>query len=940
MMNRSVRLFIALCLLLAALAASWHAVPAAVAQPACSLSGTIYRDYDASGTRGPREPAVAGITVTAYGADGSVLASTTSGASGQYTLAGLPEGQEVRVEFTGLPSYLRNGPAGTQNPTSVSFFTCAPGVAPIDFGVANPGQYCQPNPDLATSCYVIGYQLNAADDVVVSFPYNSGSTDFTSPLDGRFDGPHPPLAAANQVGTTWGLTYHRTTTTLFAGAFVKRHTGLGPGGPGAIYRIDVNSGAVGVFTTLNAGVDPHPQDAGGPWLIDSATYDAVGKVGLGGLSISDDGRTLWVINLFDRTLNRIDVIGSSPAAPPTPGALASFPVPTPGNCPAADVRPFAVQYNDGLVYVGMVCSGETSGAGNLRGYVYSFNPANSTYALRFEFPLTYDRRCTNNAGNLVTCPTNFPADWFPWRTTFGGFFPAGATDVPIVYPQPWFTDIEFDGPDMIIGLRDRFGDQMGNLAFNTDPTQDGNLLYNGITAGDILRACDNGAGGWTLESNGSCGGTTTAGQGNAQGPGGGEFYYEEDLPLRHDEVFMGGLYQFPGDTTVAGTYFDPIRIANNTSVLFDGGVRWENNLTGQTSRAYRIFNGEFGQPPLFGKANGLGDLEALCEPAPIEIGNRVWYDADQNGVQDAGERSLAGVTVRLYDASGNLVATTITGPNGEYFFNNGNVPGGLRFNTRYTIRLDNPADYAPGGPLDGLLLTTPNVGGDSRDSDGVMINGFPTVDLTVGDAGDNNHTYDFGFNELGAQVLPTSTPAPGDTPPGGPGTPGGQTVAQGGTLVGSSVFNKTVDPPFAQPGTVVTWTITATNPTTATVTNVTVEDDMPAGFEILAVTASSGTATFSGQRVTVLISSLGPSQTVTITVRTRMLDNAAFVVQNSAQLSSPDLDGQLARAQVVRAGELVATGETPWWRWVLLAMIAGLVITAGALLVRRRSRPG
>ncbi|MGQ9887767.1 MAG: SdrD B-like domain-containing protein [Aggregatilineales bacterium] len=933
MAERGLRLFLAVSLLTVGALSLEQAAPAAVAQAACSLGGTVFRDYDASGNRGPREPGVAGIAVTAFGADGNVIASAVTGAGGQYTLAGLPEGAEVRVEFTGLPAYLRSGPAGSQNNTSVAFVTCAPGAPALDFGVNNPGHYCQQNPNVATSCYVIGYQIGVTDTTMVAFPYTSGSGDFTPPPGARFDNPpYTQLAQANDIGSTWGLAYHRTSSTLFAAAFLKRHASLGPGGPGAIYAIDQDTAAISVFATLNAGADPQPSVPGAPWLIDAATFPLVGRVGLGGLSISDDGRTLWVVNLFDNTLNRVDVI-SVGGANPTAGAVTSFPVPVPGNCPAADVRPFALQFEDGLVYVGMVCSAEsTQNPANLRAYVYSFDPATSAFTLRLEFPLNFQRGCTDDTQN-PNCLTLYPASWNSWRSTFGGFTEPGAeSQTAIVYPQPWLTDIEFDAGDMILGFRDRFGDQVGNLAFSTDPTQDNNRLYFVIPAGDILRACANGAGGWTLENNGTCGSVTTGGVftpgQRAQGPGQGEYYFQEDLPGFHDETSMGSLYQLQGRPDVISTHMDPIRIPFSGDVLFDGGVRWDNNLTGQTTRAYRIFDGRLGAPPLFGKANGLGDLEGLCEPAPIEIGNRVWLDVNRNGVQDPGERPLAGVTVRLYDENGALIATTTTNANGEYIFNDNNVPGGLRFNARYTIRLDNPADYQSGGPLQDLQLTLPNIGGETRDSDGVLINSFPTVDLVVGDPGDNNHTYDFGFVEGGPppQIL-TPTPIPGEpsqpSAPGAPGQPG----------IGGS-FTKTVDPPFAQPGDIVTWTITAANTTSAALANTTVEDDIPAGFEILSVTASRGSATFSGQRVTVVVGALGPNETVTVAVRTRMLTDAPFIALNSARFGSLE-----AQAQVVRAGELVATGETPWWRWALLAAVGVLAIVASALIVRRFSRP-
>ena len=57
-------------------------------------------------------------------------------------------------------------------------------------------------------------------------------------------------------------------------------------------------------------------------------------------------------------------------------------------------------------------------------------------------------------------------------------------------------------------------------------------------------------------------------------------------------------------------------------------------------------------------------------PCTGAIGNFVWYDQNQNGIQDAGEPGLAGVTVNLRDNGTNaVIATTTTGANGEYQFN-------------------------------------------------------------------------------------------------------------------------------------------------------------------------------------------------------------------------------------------------------------------------------
>ncbi|WP_170131953.1 SdrD B-like domain-containing protein [Arenicella xantha] len=50
------------------------------------------------------------------------------------------------------------------------------------------------------------------------------------------------------------------------------------------------------------------------------------------------------------------------------------------------------------------------------------------------------------------------------------------------------------------------------------------------------------------------------------------------------------------------------------------------------------------------------------------IGDRVWSDADGDGVQDPGEAGIAGVSLDLVDSSGAVVDTTTTNANGDYLF--------------------------------------------------------------------------------------------------------------------------------------------------------------------------------------------------------------------------------------------------------------------------------
>lgn len=928
MKKRLLTLFCLLSLLLGVFALPAFAAPAF--QGTCGVTGSAYRDFNASGDRDALEPGVAGIQVTAYGANGGVVENTTTNADGDYQFSQLPADAEVRIEFAGLPSYLEYGPDGTGSSTSVVFVTCGENAGTIDLAVANPGQHCSGTPDVITTCFRLGDQFvgpNAGNLTLLSVPYTAGSTDLTPPSTARFDGGGSTLAVTQEVGAIWGAAHRRQTGVIYVASFLKRHVGFGPEGPGAIYQIDTaNGNAVSLFTTLpasNAGEDLHtPNTDLDSWLVDAEAYDLVGKRSLGDLTMSDDDNTLYAVNLANRQLYGIPV--------DNPGSPTTYNIPTsPPGCPAAgDARPFAVEFYDGLVYVGVTCTAESTpnNPGNLRAYVYSLNPAGGGFNLELNIGLDYPRGCADESDD-PNCETDFPADWNPWTSDFITTYSVVSGDISfITYPQPWLTSIQFDNNgDMILGLRDRFGDQTGNATY--DPTTGGPINYIGFGPGDILRACLNGPNNWVLESNGSCGGITTGGVSNTgEGPGspGGEYYFEDNLVDFHDEDAMGALLQVPGQPNVVGTFFDPIPI--NTE-LADAGLRWMSNQAGTVEQAYRIYNGTLQGIETFAKANGLGGIEALCPPAPVEIGNRVWFDLNQNGIQDPGEDPAAGVTVNLYDASGNLVASTVTNAAGEYLFTS--VTDSILFNTDYVIRLDNPADYAPGGPLADWFLTDDNNSEDLRDSDGEMVDGFPTIAMTTGGPGANNHTYDFGF----AQDPVVDDDDDGTPPPPGTPTvptsddPNGSFVVSGGLRL-----DKSVDRPFAQPGDTVTWTINIENNSGETVTGIVVTDSVPGSLSIVSASASAGNVSVNGQNISFSIGSLGPGDGVTITIVTQINANPdSLIIDNTAFMN-----GVSDTARVVLAAVLVRTGETPWWRGPAIAFSMGGLALGAAFVVRRR----
>jgi serine-aspartate repeat-containing protein C/D/E len=116
------------------------------------------------------------------------------------------------------------------------------------------------------------------------------------------------------------------------------------------------------------------------------------------------------------------------------------------------------------------------------------------------------------------------------------------------------------------------------------------------------------------------------------------------------------------------------------------------------------------------------------------IGDRVWSDVNGNGVQDAGEPGVTGVTLQLYDDSSNLITTTVTGANGHYSFDH--LPEGT-----YTVQID--------------TTTLPTGATETYDFDGTDT---PDAVFSIfAEAGTTNTLIDFGY-----QTPVTATGSIGD----------------------------------------------------------------------------------------------------------------------------------------------------------------------------------
>ncbi len=96
---------------------------------------------------------------------------------------------------------------------------------------------------------------------------------------------------------------------------------------------------------------------------------------------------------------------------------------------------------------------------------------------------------------------------------------------------------------------------------------------------------------------------------------------------------------------------------------------------------------------------------AFSQPEqPLALGDRVWLDANRNGLQDPSEKPLAGVTVRLHDLDGSVLKQTTTDANGYYVFE-GLFPGTYKVSFELTA-----------GQKTLYRATTPRAGNGAVDS--------------------------------------------------------------------------------------------------------------------------------------------------------------------------------------------------------------------------------
>ncbi|MBX3116538.1 MAG: hypothetical protein KF808_04240 [Cryobacterium sp.] len=616
---------------------------------------------------------------------------------------------------------------------------------------------------------------------------------------------------------------------------------LTPGTPTVTAWTNV-AGALGINVGTALSNNARGLNAASGYFADVDGFAKATKIGIGGMVIDPDSRIMYFVNLNDKKIYGITLDA-------TPSLVGSW------NTPSTSVsnqRPFALYLRDGQLYVGYNDTGEnrpfcpasspgntyqtgsnggcTGNTGNpLRAYVskasLDTSGAPGTWSTVLNFPLSYAK------GNEIYDWQGTGADvanahlqvlrWNTWTDTWSGTGGAGnaPTDRTVgfvtngswgnnyyihIYPQPFVASISIDSSGFLtLGLGDRTSTQSGNRqaasSWTGNPTTP--TTFETVASGDILLAAQNTNGTYTIESNGtatgSLAGSRSAAAGRnyqptgAEGPGGIEFYYDRQnlgINTTHREATLGATAIAQGVDQVMSTMIDPLE------PIRVGGLAWFNSTNGDIVRGYQQESdeGDINRSNGFQKGGGIGAVTLLLRDAPVEIGNRVWYDADLDGIQDADEPAINGAPVQLWtaDSNGNpltLIGTTTTAtvdgqPGTWYFRSEGSTGGTTGFvkDANYvvvfpsgtgTVNLVWPSGMTVPPGFSGLTWaqmqrTASSAAGSTtlNDSNPNPTTGYAPI--SVGSSSESDHTIDsgwFGMSTYQLEKVVVGTAPPGTT---------------------------------------------------------------------------------------------------------------------------------------------------------------------------------
>jgi uncharacterized protein YbdZ (MbtH family) len=207
-------------------------------------------------------------------------------------------------------------------------------------------------------------------------------------------------------------------------------------------------------------------------------------------------------------------------------------------------------------------------------------------------------------------------------------------------------------------------------------------------------------------------------------------------------VATSGGYNLLGSGCIFDIATDVVTTTPDVEPLADNGGATETHMPRYTSAAMDLVpagvNGcgttvaddqrDYARP-----VNGAceaGSVEAPLQP--FTIGDVIWYDTDQDGIQDAGEPGLENITVELYDdalCTDTVISSTVTNGTGTYAF---------------TVTSEMTTCIAVTVPAGWTVSPQDQGADDALDSDAGATGTITTVNVTA-----DNPTFDIGLYVAG-----------------------------------------------------------------------------------------------------------------------------------------------------------------------------------------------
>ncbi|MEY4413094.1 MAG: hypothetical protein RIQ53_387, partial [Pseudomonadota bacterium] len=642
-----------------------------VDEKVATLGDKVWLDADADGQQDAGEAGVADVTVELLDAAGTVIATTTTDASGNYLFDNLAPGS-YSVKFV--------------TPTGYTLTTANVGADASDSD-ANP------------STGITGtYTLNAgdvnlsADAGLVAAPTSgtvTGTVLLDSDNDNVGDTPAPGVTvqlrdpAGNVVATTTtGADGSYTFPNVPAGSYTV--TEVNPAGV-----LDVVDSDGGNPNSVAVTVTPG-QTTSGVVFVDEKVAKLGDKVWLDSdADGQQDAGEAGVANVTVQLLNAAGTVVATTLTDASGNYL--FDTLAPGSYSVKFVAP-----------AGYTLTTANSGADA------TDSDANATTGLTGSYTL--------NAGDDN-------------RTVDAGLLPSNGSISGKVLED---SNNDNTGDTPIAGVTVVLKDAAGATIATTTTGADGSYSFGGLAGGNYSVTEQTPAGFTDVSDKDGGDLNTIAVTLPVGGSSAGNDFVDERPGSITGTVLLDSNNDNVGDTPAPGVTLTLKDAAGNTVATTTTGADGSYTFTGVPAGQYTVTETDpAGTLDVADKDGGNLDVIAVTvtggqtnagnffvDEKVAKLGDRVWLDADADGQQDAGEANVANVTVQLLNSAGTVVATTATDTNGNYLFD-GLAPG------TYSVKFVTPTGYT---------LTTANVGADASDSDANQSTGITgTYTLNAGD---------------------------------------------------------------------------------------------------------------------------------------------------------------------------------------------------------------